>query len=72
MGEGTSEIAEHIAEQRYELGQNLNELQHKVQNALDWKRRVARRPFYALGLAFAGGSLLAAITRRQSHSRYNR
>jgi hypothetical protein len=60
MGTTTYELEQHIAEQRRELGQNIDELTYRARQATDWRVQFRKRPFAFLGLSFAGGLLLAA------------
>ena len=64
MGQRADAIATHIREQREELGDNVRELQVKVQRTFDWRRRIRRKPFEAVGIAAAMGFLLAFLLRR--------
>ena len=61
MGEKTDEIERHIREQRHELGQNINELQKKVKDKLDWRAQFEQHPMAMLGIALGGGLLLSGI-----------
>lgn len=55
MGERTDEIRQHIDTQRERLGENLQDLEHQVKKATDWRTWVERKPLAALGIALAGG-----------------
>lgn len=68
MGEKSSQIERRIAAERGELGQNLNELQSKVQEVTDWRIQFQKRPMLMLGVAVGGGLLLASVTGRRSRS----
>lgn len=70
MGEKSSEIEREIQSERGQLGQNLNELQSKVQEATDWRVQFQKRPMVMIGFAVGGGLLLASMTGRKS--RYKR
>src|SRR5665213_87150 len=61
MGEKSSEIEQHIQDQRVELDGHINELGDKVRNAVDWRAQVDERPLVMIGAAFAGGILLSAL-----------
>jgi hypothetical protein len=61
MGERPDQIERHIRSQRDELGDNFSELEQKVKSAFDWRSQFSERPGTMLGLAFAGGVVLAAI-----------
>ena len=62
MGEATSQIEEHIQKTRDELGGNINELQQKVKDAVNWRLYVERRPWQMLALAFGAGMLTSFVT----------
>ena len=71
MGEATSQIEAHIEQTRAELGSNLHELEQKVKSVTDWRQQFERNPMLMLGLALAGGFLLANILgRRRRAFRY--
>jgi hypothetical protein len=70
MGETSDEIVRRIRETRNDLSENIDELQDKVKNAVDWKAQFEQHPGAMLGLAFAGGVLLSAVLpsiRSSSH-----
>jgi hypothetical protein len=71
MGEGSYEIAREITETRHELGENLQELEHKFKGVTDWRRHVDKHPFTVMILAFGGGVLLSQFGRGNSRSRRN-
>lgn len=66
MGQTGDEIEDHIRSTREELRSNLQELEGRVKSAVDWRERFRRNPAGGLGLAVAGGFLLATITKRPS------
>jgi hypothetical protein len=61
MAERTDLIEQHIELTRYELGNNLHELEDKVKQAADWRTYYERNPMMMVGLAFGGGVLLASM-----------
>jgi ElaB/YqjD/DUF883 family membrane-anchored ribosome-binding protein len=61
MGETATQIEHHISEERKHLGQNLNELQQRTEEALSWRARFRARPMMALGIAFGDGLLLSLL-----------
>ena len=69
MGEKSNQIERQIQAERGQLGQNLNELQSKVQEVTDWRAQFEKRPMLMMGVAVGGGLLLASLTRRRSRSR---
>ena len=73
MGESTDEIRNEIAMQRNILGKNLNELETKAKSLTDWRAQFEKNPMTMVGVAFAGGLLIATIaggkrSRRSSSS----
>ena len=62
MREATSQIEEHIQKTRGELGGNINELQQKVKDAVNWRLYVQRRPWQMLALASGAGMLTSFLT----------
>lgn len=69
MGEKSNQIEREIRRERGQLGQNLNELQSRVQEATDWRAQFQKRPMLMMGVAVGGGLLLASVTGRRSRSR---
>jgi hypothetical protein len=70
MDERPDQIKEHIDRTRGDLNENLNELQHKVKRAFDWRVQFEERPMTMLGLAFGGGILAAAMIPSGRRHRY--
>jgi hypothetical protein len=64
MGQTSDEIETHIRSTREDLRANLDELEGRVKSAVDWRERFRRNPALSLGLALAGGFLLAGLTTR--------
>lgn len=60
MDESPDQIEEHIRSTRRELESNLQELEHRVKDATDWRIQFERHPWAFLGAALAGGILLSA------------
>jgi hypothetical protein len=60
MDEKSDQILDHIATQRNELEANLNELQTRVRQTVDWRIQFGNHPMLILGVALAGGILLGA------------
>jgi hypothetical protein len=69
MGEKSNQIERQIVVERGQLGQNLNELESKVQEITDWRMQFQKRPMLMIGVAAGGGLLLASMTGRRSRSR---
>jgi hypothetical protein len=70
VGEKSDQIEREIQLQRGHLGQNLNELQSRVQEATDWRVQFQKRPMMMMGLAVGGGLLLASFTGKRRSRRY--
>lgn len=64
MGEEPSKIERSFEENRDELGRNVHELQHRVKSMADWRYQFGQHPWAGVGVAFAGGLLLAQLGRR--------
>jgi len=64
MGQASDEIESQIQSTREDLRANLDELEGRVKSAVDWREQYRRNPALALGLALAGGFLLAGLTGR--------
>jgi len=62
MAERSDEKEQDIQVTRQEIGEDLSLLQQKAMQTVDWHRQVATHPWPALGLAVAGGMLLAILT----------
>jgi ElaB/YqjD/DUF883 family membrane-anchored ribosome-binding protein len=58
MGETPVEIEAHIAEKRAELGRDLQEIEHRVREAVNWREQARRHPNAALAIGFGVGVLL--------------
>jgi hypothetical protein len=69
MGEKSNQIERRIIAERGQLGENLNELQSRVEEATDWRFQFQKRPMLMMGVALGGGLLLAGVTRGRSRSR---
>jgi hypothetical protein len=54
-----------IAEERTALLANLAILEDRARAFTDWRRQVRQRPMTAVGVALAGGLLLAAVSKRR-------
>lgn len=61
MGERTEQIEREIAQERGNLGRNLNELERRVKSAGNWRTQFDRHPIAMLGLAFGGGLILSTM-----------
>lgn len=56
-----SQIERHIEQTRNELSDNVNELEGRVKNVLNWRAQVEQRPITMMAAAFGGGVLLSAV-----------
>lgn len=61
MAETVDQIKHHIELQRGRLAQNVNELESRVRETVDWRIQFRRHTGLALGLAFGFGMLLSLI-----------
>ena len=68
MDETIDQIEAHIDRTRERLGSNLEELERRVDRATDWRQQFRARPYTALGVAFAGGVVIATVIRYRSSS----
>lgn len=68
MAQQPSEIKAHIQAEGESLRENLEEIQSRVKNALDWKVWYRNNTAVALGGAAAGGLLLSMLLKK-SHNR---
>lgn len=66
MGQTVEQIEAHIDNTRERLGANFQELERRVDAVTDLRGHFEARPFTILGVAFAGGVLLAAMSGRGS------
>lgn len=69
MGQTTSQIEAQIEGTRQDLGSNLQELEHKIKSATDWRQHYRNNPMTMLGVAFGGGILLASMLGGKRHRR---
>ena len=66
MAQEPNEIREHIDAKRAKLGDDLEEIEHRMKNAVDWRSWYRKNTTAMLGAAAAGGFLLSMATRRSS------
>jgi ElaB/YqjD/DUF883 family membrane-anchored ribosome-binding protein len=62
MGETPDEIKRGIEQTRERISSNLNQLEHRVKGALDWRTQFDRRPWAFVGVAFGAAFLLGWLT----------
>jgi hypothetical protein len=71
MGEAANAIEREIEQERVELGRNLEELEHRVKEATDWRVQFSRHTGSMIALAFGGGLLLAVLAGARSNHRHD-
>jgi ABC-type transporter MlaC component len=59
MAETVDQIRHHIESQRSRLIQNVNELESRLRETVDWRLQFQRHTGTVLGAAFGLGALLA-------------
>jgi hypothetical protein len=62
MGETPDEIKREIEQARERIGANLNQLEYRVKEALDWRSQFDRRPWAFVGGAFGLAFLIGWVT----------
>lgn len=58
-------IEQHIENKREDLGRNLEELESRVKNSLDWRTYYNRNPWLFLGATLAGSALITAMASKR-------
>jgi len=77
MGQTADQIKQEIDQQRDMLGSNLQQLETKVKETVDWRTQFEQRPMAGIGLAFGAGFLLSVLmpsgdgNKSSSSSRYD-
>lgn len=66
MGKTTNEIEAAIERSRLGLGEDLEELQMRVEDTIDWRVHFDKNPGTFLAVAFGGGMFLAALVARRN------
>jgi hypothetical protein len=61
MGQTADQIKQEIDQQREMLGTNLQQLETKVKDTMDWRTQFEQRPMAGIGLAFGAGFLLSVL-----------
>jgi hypothetical protein len=64
VGEDTRRIEDEIRAERGDLDRNLEALETRAHELADWRTHYRRHTGVALGVAFGGGFLLAALMHR--------
>jgi hypothetical protein len=62
MGETPDEIKREIEQARERISSDLNQLEHRVKGALDWRAQFDRRPWAFVGGAFGAAFLIGWLT----------
>jgi Protein of unknown function (DUF3618) len=63
MDQTADQIEAHIDRTRDRLGANLEELEARVESAIDWRQHLRAHPRVVVGAGFVGGILLAVAMR---------
>jgi hypothetical protein len=69
MTSESDRIERHIEATREDLGRNLNEIESRVRETLDWQHQFDKNPWLVMGIAFAGGAAVSAIVSGGGHTR---
>jgi hypothetical protein len=72
MGETPDEIKREIEQARERIGANLNQLEYRVKEILDWRTQFDRRPWAFIGGAFGLAFLVGWMTTSPSRERLHR
>ena len=67
--DNTKQIEYEIADQKRQLERSVAELKDRVEDAVDWKKQYHHNTGMALGIAFTGGLLAAALLTQGSARR---
>lgn len=62
MAETPDQIKQHIEERRGRITEDINELEYRVKETVDWRTQFSRHPAAIMGGAFAAGALLGFAT----------
>ena len=68
MDEKSDQIVDHIENQKNQLGRNLDELESRVSETMDWRAQFNRHPTAMMGAALGGGLLLGALIKGATSS----
>jgi hypothetical protein len=66
MAQKPNEIREHIDAKRAKLGEDLEEIEHRMKDVVDWRAWYRKNTAVMLGAAVAGGFLLSMAVGRSS------
>jgi len=70
MDESPDALRQTIAATHEDLNRNLEALEAKGQELIDWRSHFAKRPLAMLGVAFVGGAIAAAVVGGGRSSRH--
>jgi hypothetical protein len=62
MAQTTDELRQHIEAQRTRIARDINELEHRVRETVDFKEQFRRHTELFLGSALGAGVLLGLLT----------
>lgn len=62
MGKTTYEIEEEIVQARNRLGRDLNDLENRIRDTVDWRTQFRRNPAAFIGAAFGIGLIAGLLT----------
>jgi len=68
MAQEPVQIKEHIDAERERLGQDLEEIEHRMKDAVDWRSWYESNTMLMLGAAVAGGLLISMLVDRDRES----
>ena len=69
MAETVDQIEAEIDRSRRRLGSSLEELERRVDEAIDWRAQFRARPWQVLGVVCLAGVVLGAVTSRRRAAR---
>ncbi len=61
MAQTPDQIKQHIEERRGRISEDINELEYRVKETVDWRSQFHRHTAAVLGGAFAAGALLGYV-----------
>ncbi len=68
MGKTTIELEQEIAVTRNRLGRNLNALENRIRERMDWRVQFRQKPGLFVGAAFGLGLIFGLMTIRPKRS----
>lgn len=68
MEQESERIERHIENKRDDLTRNLEEIESRVRDTLDWRSHYDRNPWLFLGVAFAGSAAISAYMASRTNS----